>query len=352
MKVPPPQRCFICKKPFEKAHSFYRGLCGSCGDLSWKKRHDKADLMGRVALVTGARTGIGRATALRLLRNGATVLATTRFPRNAAQSFAQEADFNSWSNRLQIRVLDLKQLVATETFALKLAQQKRLDILINNAAQTVRRAPDFYAPLIEAEARAALSSSAENLLDTSSMQPAWDENLSDIEYSNAQFGGVETPHLNSWMMRDEEVSVLELMEVHVINALAPFVLTSRLKPLLARSEGSFVVNVSSSEGRFAGSRKACRHPHTNMAKASMNMMTRTVAEDYARHKIYVNSVDPGWISFQHPTVQTEAMQARGVVPPFDGEDAAARVCDPIFMALNGTAPARGELFKDYEAVTW
>ena len=184
------------------------------------------------------------------------------------------------------------------------------------------------------------------------MQLARNEPSSDIEYSNAQFGDVETPHFNSWMMRDEEVSVLELMEVHVINALAPFVLTSRLKPLLSKSEGSFVVNVSSSEGRFASSRKTWRHPHTNMAKASMNMMTRTVAEEYARHKIYVNSVDPGWISFQHPTVQIEAMQARGIMPPFDGEDAAARVCDPIFMALNGIAPACGELFKDYEAVTW
>ena len=297
--------------------------------------------------------GIGRATALRLLRNGATVLATTRFPKSAAQSFAQEADSNLWSHHLQIRVLDLKHLVATESFALKLLQElQRLDILINNAAQTVRRAPEFYALLIEAETRATLSSGAQNLLDDDSAQLAREENPSDIEYSNAQFGDVETPHFNSWMMRDEEVSVLELMEVHVINALAPFILTSRLKPLMAKSSGAFVVNVSSSEGRFAGSRKAPRHPHTNMAKASMNMMTRTLAEDYARHKIYVNSVDPGWVSFQHPTAQIEAMQARGIVPPFDGEDAAARVCDPIFMALNGIAPARGELFKDYEAVTW
>jgi NAD(P)-dependent dehydrogenase (short-subunit alcohol dehydrogenase family) len=164
---------------------------------------------------------------------------------------------------------------------------------------------------------------------------------------------VDLRPFNSWVMKDDEVSILEMLEVHVINAIAPFAINSRLKRLMKKNPeaGKYIVNVSSKEGQF-NSDKPWRHPHTNMAKASLNMMTRTCASEYAKHKIFMNAVDPGWISFQHPYPQVLAMQQRGVQPPFDAVDAAARICDPIYLGVNEGRYFYGKLFKDYAESQW
>jgi NAD(P)-dependent dehydrogenase (short-subunit alcohol dehydrogenase family) len=164
---------------------------------------------------------------------------------------------------------------------------------------------------------------------------------------------VDLRPFNSWVMKDDEVSIVEMLEVHVINAIAPFAINSRLKRLMRNfpEAGKYIVNVSSKEGQF-NSDKPWRHPHTNMAKASLNMMTRTCASEYAKHKIFMNAVDPGWISFQHPYPQVLAMQQRGVQPPFDAVDAAARICDPIYLGVNEGRYFYGKLFKDYVESQW
>jgi NAD(P)-dependent dehydrogenase (short-subunit alcohol dehydrogenase family) len=150
------------------------------------------------------------------------------------------------------------------------------------------------------------------------------------------------------------VSILELLEVHVINAIAPFIINSRLKRLMMKhpENSKYIVNVSSMEGRFNGVDKPWRHPHTNMAKAALNQMTRTCAQEYAKHRIFMNGVDPGWISFQHPYPIAKAMQERGDKPPFDVIDAAARICDPIYVGLNEGRNLFGKLFKNYAETEW
>ena len=378
------QRCFVCKNSFQEQHFFYRGLCLKCGELNYAKRNQTANLQGLFALVTGARVKIGYAVTLRLLRAGAFVIATTRFPRDAAQRYAKEADFAQWCDRLHVYELDLRYISGVERFAEHvICCYPRIDIIVNNAAQTIRRPPAFYQHLMDFEALPleALPAEIQPLLSRSEGFPkalaetvgdrnseiatvsSWDKDdqLSQLSDSSLFPTGmydrdgqqIDLRPFNSWLMKDDEVSILEVLEVHVINAIAPFAINSRLKKLMSNSPENckYIVNVSSKEGQF-NSDKPWRHPHTNMAKASLNMMTRTCASEYAKHKIFMNAVDPGWISFQHPYPQVLAMQQRGVQPPFDAVDAAARICDPIYLGVNEGRYFYGKLFKDYAESQW
>lgn len=370
-----PQRCLVCKQTFPEAHIFYSGLCHSCGDLNYAKRGQTADLRGAIALVTGARVKIGYAVALRLLRAGARVIATTRFPRDAASRFAGEADFQEWSDRLQVYALDLRHLPRVEAFARHVINcYPRLDIMVNNAAQTIRRPPAFYEHLLSfeslppeqlpSEIKGLLGRSPDNKLELSPDLPVPVDNVlpEKTETDEAYFPRgiydednqqLDLRPFNSWLMKDDEVSVLELLEVHVINAIAPFVINSRLKTLMKRSENpKYIINVSSKEGQFNAGKKSWRHPHTNMAKAALNQMTRTCALEYAKHRIYMNAVDPGWISFEHPYHLVKEMRDRGVRPPFDVVDGAARICDPIYLGVNEGRYLFGKLFKDYTESQW
>jgi NAD(P)-dependent dehydrogenase (short-subunit alcohol dehydrogenase family) len=380
------QRCIVCKATFLKGHNFYTGLCVECGNLNYSKRQQTAYLPGMMAVVTGARVKIGYGIALRLLRDGATVIVTTRFPHNAAKRYASEPDFQQWQNRLQIYGLDLRHLHSVEQFTQHIVKfYPRLDIIINNAAQTVRRPPAFYQHLIEFESLpwqnlppelqglVSHTHSSENWLPALASQELQGENsafLSQIPlipedkadnsallpqgmYSD-DGQQLDLRPFNSWLMKDDEVSILELLEVHIINAIAPFVINSRLKPLMSNQKATakYIINVSSMEGRFNDVDKPWRHPHTNMAKAALNQMTRTCAKEYAKHRIFMNAVDPGWISFQHPYPQAKSMQERGVNPPFDIIDAAARICDLIYLGINEGKTPFGKFFKDYMEIDW
>ncbi len=380
-------RCLICKQIFTERHWHYPQLCAVCGEFNYGKQQETANLNGKTAVVTGARVNIGYGVCLRLLRAGARVIATTRFPHHAAQRYSQESDFQQWCERLQIYPLDLRDLARVEAFTQHLDRTyPTLDIIINNAAQTVRRPPAYYRHLIDFEAQPlsqlasplqTLIASAERLTDSDpdcntanlvalphselvaklSQIPMLPEDAPDpvsfpIDRFDRDGNQLDLRSVNSWLLRDDQVSIIELLEVHVINAIAPFVINSRLKQMMIRTQGDrYIINVSSQEGRFNGD-KPWRHPHTNMAKAALNQMTRTCAKEYAKHGIYMNAVDPGWISFQHPQPLATTMQDRGTQPPLTIADAAARICDPIWLGLNTGQHQFGRLFKDYQIVTW
>jgi NAD(P)-dependent dehydrogenase (short-subunit alcohol dehydrogenase family) len=144
--------------------------------------------------------------------------------------------------------------------------------------------------------------------------------------------------------------------VQLVNAVAPFLLNSQLKPLLLRSpfERRFIINVSAMEGQFGRASKTEFHPHTNMAKAALNMMTRTAAADYARDGIYMNSVDTGWITDENPLDRKlHAQQARGFYTPLDAIDGMARLYDPIVQGLADPAePLHGHFLKDFVPHPW
>ena len=390
--------CYVCKQPFTKMHRYYDSLCEPCGDFNYAKREQTADLTGHYALVTGARVKIGYQAALKLLRAGAHVVVTTRFPVDAASRYAKEADFPSFSARLQVFGLDLRHTPSVELFARLLGERwPRLDYVLNNACQTVRRPAGFFAHLLEAEAAplaslpaewrtvlaqhdelcralgapqgpgtralaAAAARHAEGLVaSAASSQRRYldedyrtDDTLFPTNRYDEDLQQVDLRDVNSWRLRLHEVETPELLEVHLVNAIAPYVLNARLKPLMVATVGrhKHVVNVSAMEGQFYRATKTDKHPHTNMAKAALNMMTRTSAPDFVKDGIHMNAVDTGWVTDEDPALHAARKTALGFAPPLDIIDGAARIVDPIFVGRLTGEHAWGQFLKDYKPAPW
>lgn len=369
-QVERPRSCYVCKREFTALHFFYDQMCAPCAELNWAKRNQTADLSGRVALITGARVKIGYQAGIKLLRAGARVVVTTRFPRDAAARYAREPDFAEWGDRLQIYGLDLRHTPSVDAFARHMVDTlSRLDFILNNACQTVRRPAGFYAHLMAAERaalpdlpRAALAlvngvpDSAElsqvALLDEDRGR---DLRLFPAGQLDADLQQVDLRSHNSWRMPLAEVSAVELLEVQLVNAVAPFILNARLKALMLRhpSRDKHIVNVSAMEGQFYRRHKTDKHPHTNMAKAALNMMTRTSAVDYVQDGIHMNSVDTGWVTDEDPAeIAARKVEEHGFHPPLDIVDGAARIVDPIFTGLSTGRHVWGQFLKDYAPTDW
>ncbi|MFB2586204.1 SDR family NAD(P)-dependent oxidoreductase [Herbiconiux liukaitaii] len=386
------RKCYICKQPYTLVDAFYHQLCPSCAALSHAKREARTDLTGRHALLTGGRAKIGMHIALRLLRDGAHTTITTRFPRDAVRRFSSLPDSAEWIGRLKIVGIDLRDPAQVIGLADEVVAAGPLDILINNATQTVRRSPGAYQPLVDAEfaplpdgplpelvtfghtndqhpqslarsvsahpilAAAATAATAADELTAQALAPG-SSSLERLAAGTAIDAGGLVPDLhdvNSWTQRVDEVDPLEMLEVQLANTTAPFILISRLRPALAASEAPrrYVVNVSAMEGVFARGYKGPGHPHTNMAKAAVNMLTRTSSREmFETDRILMTSVDTGWITDERPHPTKVRLAEEGFHAPLDLVDGAARVYDPIVRGESGE-DLFGVFLKDYTPAAW
>ncbi|MEY9909276.1 NAD(P)-dependent dehydrogenase (short-subunit alcohol dehydrogenase family) [Catenulispora sp. MAP12-49] len=353
-----PRRCYVCKQHFTEVSAFYHQLCPPCAaeNLAWRSARTPLD--GRRALVTGGRVKIGFQVALMLLRDGASVRVVTRFPHDAIRRFREVEDSAKWLDRLSVTGLDLRDpRQVIELCDGLLAAGEPLDILINNAAQTVRRPEASYAPLIAADraAAAVLRGGLRELAPITGYHGVGAEVVPQgLELAVDENGLLPdpSPH-NSWSARLGELDPVEVLEVHLVNAVAPALLADRLLPLMAASPFSrrYIVNVTAVEGRFEVRNKTAGHPHTNMAKAALNMLTRTSAEALARRGIHLSSVDTGWITDEKPMPSKARHAESGFRTPLDIIDGAARIYHPIVSGEAGE-PLSGVFLKDYRAVAW
>jgi NAD(P)-dependent dehydrogenase (short-subunit alcohol dehydrogenase family) len=400
--------CYICKQDFTLVDAFYHWLCPSCAAMSHAKRDQRTDLTGKRALLTGGRAKIGMYIALRLLRDGAHTTITTRFPKDAVRRFAAMEDSAEWLHRLKVVGIDLRDPTQVISLTDDVAADGPLDIIINNACQTVRRLPGAYSHLIDGEAAplptaeslgvtalpemvtfdriseahpaaiaGALSSTAVAHHDGESAEHALAvHNAASLTALALKAGGASLEaHLagtaidagglipdiqdnNSWTQVLDEVDPLELLEVQFCNSIAPFLINSRLRPALRAAvqngaRRAYIVNVSAMEGQFGGRRyKGAGHPHTNMAKAALNMMTRTSSgELFEADRILMTAVDTGWITDERPHHEKMRLHEEGFHAPLDLTDGAARVYDPIVRGEQGE-DLYGCFLKDYQPAAW
>ncbi|MFF0410839.1 SDR family NAD(P)-dependent oxidoreductase [Kitasatospora sp. NPDC004745] len=382
-----PRSCYTCKGRYVEVDAFYHNLCQPCAAKNRAHRDARADLTGKRALLTGGRAKIGMYIALMLLRDGAHTTITTRFPNDAIRRFTAMPDSADWIHRLKVVGIDLRDPAQVLALADEVAADGPLDILINNAAQTVRRPPESYRELIAAESaplpagelpqsttigrfgsgsvdlpalphqageddrRMAAEDVTSLALVTGSATP------DRIAAGTAIDAGGLVPDLaptNSWVQTVSEVGPIELLEVQLCNSTAPFILISRLRPAMAASASrrKYVVNVSAMEGVFHRGYKGAGHPHTNMAKAALNMLTRTSAQEmFEADGILMTAVDTGWITDERPHPDKMRLADEGFHAPLDLVDGAARVYDPIVRGEQGE-DLYGCFLKDYDRSNW
>jgi NAD(P)-dependent dehydrogenase (short-subunit alcohol dehydrogenase family) len=301
--------CYGCSKIIKKVHGNYVYSCVACGTIFQQNRYLSTPQIDKVAVVTGARTKLGHQVCLKLLRAGAVVFGTTRFPEKAQEIFKLYSDYDTWKHRLFIYPLDLDIVEMEEEFcklrdAITGSSFTKVDILINCAAQTIRH--------------------REKMTD--------DDRLKCEEknrYGDGKF--VEKNAVNSWNMMLPDLLQTEMEELFRINSIAPVLLTKTLLPLLKKSDRAFIINVHAKEGLF-DTHKSPKHMHTNMAKSALCMFTRVLIEhnyvsEKTGKKFSIHGCDPGWISVD----EYELSGSPWITPPLDEVDGAARILYPLWM---------------------
>ncbi|KAJ5359232.1 uncharacterized protein N7496_011645 [Penicillium cataractarum] len=394
------RRCYMCRQTCTilNVHDLYPSLCRPCGAFnlssSQLSQPQKLNLTGKIALVTGGRINLGYYTALRLLRCGANVIVSSRYPADAADRYSKEADFTQWESRLKVVGADFRtaqdafRLVHVVSELLRSwngetgsTQRKNLDILINNAAQTltdavksemmaisrehqlrelaptkkllVDCAGHAYQPRIRGGAEESWIPRIESRAEKLQIDNGDKKEESAITHKGLRTTGDQDPNKSSWVQSLQEIPYEDLITAHSVNAFVPLILCRELLPCMGTDDTTsvtkplgYIVNVSSREGILEDTpksrSKAGHHVHTNMSKAAINMITETEAMPaWSHRRVAMNSVDPGYMS-----AAPEYQRAEGC--PIGFEDGAARVLWPIVVGEREGRVIAGRFLKHFE----
>ena len=404
------KNCYICKEKLvlENIHNFYGNLCKKCGDYNYSFRTMKLDFTGRIAIVTGGRVKIGYYIATKLLSYGAKVLITSRFPKDTLFKYQQDPEYEKWKNNLVIYPIDFRIFESTIKFVKFINENfPHVDILVNNAAQTIRRTASYYKYLLPTETKDLNPEDEKKVIknDYINLQKQLKEGekkrddkkqienslISLVNNKNPEYKEIlplsviasqirimeekEQPHVtvmggdgqpydfsqgkNSWNFEFDEIPFQEFTEVQVINTWTPYYLCVKLKPLMMQSPypDKYIVNVTSVEGIF-NHYKRSSHVHTNMAKAALNMFTRTCGSYLKDMGIYMTCVDTGWVSPMNEMNnlldknKKKSYENEFINVPLDELDGAMRVLHPIIEGIKNKNYLYGILLKDYIKSPW
>lgn len=348
-------KCYICNQHFNPylVPKRYIHHCFKCGLLEYEKRITKVDLNSIKVYVSGCRIKIGYSTTLRFLRLGANVIGSTRFPKLALMNFQKEEDYDQWKDRLTILKADFKSLKEVEILVQYLKKEK-FNILINNACQTIRPSQEYLKTLGQAESNLSLEYISSDLKDKElALRESSSEILKGSEiipFSTSSSLSLNRYHdiddhqgrNSTWYKEIDQIDPSEIIEVTAVNQLVPTLLINQLRPSM--SDPAFIINVTAIEGQFNTSSKDAFHPHTNMAKAAINMMIRTLAEE-KDPRVLPYAVDPGFVSGVR-----ERTMVTGITP-IQSDDGASRVVDPVisYFLNNKLKPGK---YRHYELEDW
>jgi NAD(P)-dependent dehydrogenase (short-subunit alcohol dehydrogenase family) len=381
--TPPPnrrqKRCYICRYSLTSAHRLYPSLCNPCGEFNIAESSlslpENLDLKGKTAVVTGGRINLGYHTALRLLRCGASVVVSTRYPLDAEMRYLKEPDSEVWRERLRVVGADFR--AANDVFALVEAIKQclrtwgtdKLDILINNAAQTLTDPIEKESAAIRREQQLLGESFGGQLIASSTYMPRirgagqFKTHREALEAGSNGGDGTEVSTTvveakkSSWTQKVHEIPYEDVISAYSVNSFVPLILLRELLPIMRRLQGGtgpagHIINVSSREAlpehKPEHSAKAGHHVHTNMSKAALHMLTETEAgEAWTRYRVAVNSVDPGYMSAD-PMWMEKLGLGEGTCP-IGWEDGAGRVLWVVAKAEMGVV-IRGRFLKHFESI--
>lgn len=360
------KQCYDCKKGYNMTFilSGYPDLCFACGIKNYKKKNTPVNLSNMTAYVSGARHKIGFETVLMLLRYGAKVIASTRFPNAAWYNYKGEPDFENWKDRLEIIRCDFTQINEV-SFLIDHLKKSKINILINNACQTVKSTDLYLQKALQLETILGGDSKyANKMIENVNMttqittidnqqfiikSPQWtdlaivSEQISNADIKLNQFKDIEDLTMkdnSTWYKTMDEVGMAEILQVNAINQVVPTMLVNQLKPVMEYPK--FIINVTAVEGQFQSNKINGHHPHTNMCKAGINMMVRTMGTEKEKD-FYIYAVDPGYVSGVDP------FKDKYPLKPIDG---ASRILDPVIRWIKNDPIESGVKLKDFKISPW
>lgn len=398
------KKCYLCHLLITNPHPQYPALCKPCGSFNLASSNislpEALNLDGKTALVTGGRINLGFYTALRLLRCGARVIVSSRYPRDAAVRYLAESDSEKWVKRLRVLGADFR--AANDVFHLisgikqvlrhwSVDSTQRLDILINNAAQTWTDSVKEERRAIEWENQLRLedNNSGSLLLETNynarirgGVQSlnllAFDTEQKRLNEMSTEEAGIigRTENITSiptmmeesktsWVQSLHEIPYEDVISAHSVNTFVPLILIRELLPLMGTSRPhpvandrltkplAHIINVSAREGVFESAptnrHKNGYHVHTNLTKAALNMLTETeAAAAWRDRKVAMNSVDPGYLSAAKEVIENRKRNGGWDGCPIGWDDGAARVLWSVAVGESGKGAVWGRFLKDFK----